>query len=319
MPLPIVLALVVPTALGAEPGWYHPDDVAAASELFTRAASASSARFDDAQRRLEAASTDLRNLDLDVSLCGSAASPEFRAWATDLRKQTTGRYLQVQAFVDVLTGDFEKTFGEALQRAVQGSAAQYEAVECRAPRVAGMPGAGTCKGTNLNPILAAAMDRDAVLQANVQEILSIPWPAFSIQGQAQPVIPVTGTDRFVYLDVMREAFLADRVRSLQAGLKADLEPLEADMEEGESPEKRTAATEQARVLRQAYEASLSVLGTHLFDALGPAFQRAEKAGAPGSVGVCPNPPRLGGCAGQDVTAALLPLLTADRKLQKALR
>lgn len=310
--------LVVATALSSEPAWYHPDDVAVASEVFARSASETAARFDAIQRRLEDAGNVLTRLDVNVSICGTRATPEFRDWAIQLRKQVTGQYLRLQAYVDVLTADYESTFEAALERATAALSSTYNLKVCKAPRIMGPPGTGSCQGKSLNAELGARLDRDAVLQKEVQEILSIPWPELTLEARPQAVLPVTGTARYIDMDALVGTFLGTEVDGARDALQRDLEPLEADMKESDDPAVRARTTEQARALRDQYEKRLAQVGDRLFTALEPALVRAAKKGAPDQVGVCANPKRAGACQGEDVTATLLPLLEQDKKLARAL-
>jgi len=312
---PLLLCL---PAWALEPGFYNADDVAVISEVFARSSATAALRFDEVQRRLADAGTVLALLDVDVALCGAHAPESYRSYAGDLRKRTNGQFLQAQAFVDVLTRDFQTTFEAALQRAVADMGGAYEIQVCKAPRIVGMPGSGSCRGTDLNPAIGGKMDKDPLLKKNVDEILAIPWPELSFQGAAQPVIPVTGQDRYVDLDALASAFLSSSVTRARENLKKNLEPLEADMEESEDPATKARATEQAKTFRSAYDAEMAALGDTLFAALSTALPRVARASGPDQVGVCANPIRLSGCVGEDVTPQVLPLLETDRKFVKGL-
>ena len=239
-----LLALLV-TAQAQEPGFYHPDDVAAASEVFSRSAATTAARFDGVQRKLDHAGSVVSTLDVGVSLCSDRASPDFQAYAAHLRRTVNGQYLQIQRFVDVLTEDFETTFDASLQRAIVSLEPTFGAETCKAPRIIGMSVSSTCRGVNLNARLGASMDRDPVLQKEVQDILRVPWPELSFQGAPQQVLPITGSARYVDLAALVDVFLSSRVKQAQRNLQEALAPLEADMEESEDPRVREAATARA--------------------------------------------------------------------------
>jgi len=311
------LLLAGPLVAGAG-GFYHPDDVAAASALFGRASGASTRAFDAAQADLDRASRALVALDRNAALLGDRAPAGFADHVGARRRDGAAGRASVQSFVDGLAAGFEAAFGAALERALPAVSGGQPAVECRAGGSGpAIPGATRCPGQDLNAGLARAMDADAALQADVERLLTTPWPGFALPAAAQPVLPVTGSEAYLRLDAVAGALVGPAMAAIEADDRKAREPLEADLEEGDEASRR-AALGEAKRLRTRYDAAMAALGVRLVDALAQALPRVVKRGAPAGVGLCPNPATLGGCPGRDVTEAVLPLLQADRKLGKAL-
>ncbi len=303
---------------GAEPGSYHPDYVAPHSQLFARAGGETASRFDQVQVELDAASSALSQLDRDVALCGARADKSLKSYAAGLRKETAHSFHVLQAFVDVLTQDFEQTFGAALERALPAVEAEYEVSECKAQGVYALMGRNNCAGKDLNPLLAQRMDADEALKAAVEEILTVPWPQLELTGQPQAAIPITGQERVLRMAPLVEALYAQQVKAVQSRLEEAMEGVEAVMEESDDQDEKKKALAEGQALRALYEQEMAARGEVLMNALAKSLTKLEKKGAAGQVALCPNPEALGGCQGQDVTAELLPLLQADRRLVKTL-
>ena len=317
MPLAPALLLCA-QALAAPPAHYHADAVGPHSTLFTQSSALMSARFEAVQAEMARISPGLVALDLDAALVSRRAPPAYLAYAAELRREGAGQRQRVQVFVDTLVGDFEDSFQAALQRALPSATQGYDAVQCKTAGVAALMGRTLCKGEDLNPALGRALDQDPLPQQAVQEIESLSWPSFAVEGRDQPVLPLTGVGSYLRLDALAMALVGPAVAGAQARLDEALEPVQAEIEEGDDEAARRAALERARSLRDLYERELGLLGEELLAAVHDGLVRQQKRGAPAAVGVCANPEILGGCPGADATAAVLPLLQADRKLLKAL-
>lgn len=316
MPAGLALLAVVPGLLAADPAYYHPDDVAAASDLFIRASSRTAGAFEQRQQALAEASDALGRLDRNAALCGSRAPDELKAHVEAVRREATGQFLKIQAFVDVLTEDFQETFGEALQRAIQDLEGDWTLTQCRTSGVQAMMGKGGCEGENLNPVLARALDVDPGLQAEVAEILEVPWPDFELQPESRPPIPVTGSEHHAHLGPLADAFLQDRIEAVDAWYAEASSALEP-VEETSSGTADPARMEERKALREEYDRKMAEVGDALFEALDTAQKRLEKDGLPPSLGLCANPDSLGGCEGEDVTGEVLPILQDCGRFVKA--
>ncbi len=314
--LPLLLCA---TSFAGEPGYYHPDFVGPHSALFEKASAHVSESFGGIQAEMARLSPDLVALDQGASLCAERAPEGFLTYATEIRRQSNGQTAQVQAFVDTLVDDFEVTFGGAMERVLEAATVGYDVSLCRAEGIHALMGRSQCEGTDLAPIIGQHMDGDAELMDDVDEIIALPWPSFELQGRAQPVIPITGVGSYLDLDALTDALLRDAIAQSKARHAEALEAVEADLEEGDTQAVRSAALEKAQDYRALYERDMAQLGEGFLDSIQASLLRLQKKGAPAAVGVCANPQGLGGCSGEDVTEAVLPLLLADKKLLKALQ
>jgi hypothetical protein len=315
MLLPLLISSVV---LAGEPGYYHPDFVGPHSALFEKASAHVAQRFGEVEGEMARVSPELVALDQGAALCAQRAPEAFMSYAEDLRRESAGQTARVQAFVDTLVDDFEVTFGGAMERVLAEATEGYDVALCKAEGIHALMGRSQCEGTDLAPIIGEHMDRDADLAEDVEEIMALEWPAFAIEGRAQPVIPITGVGSYVDLQALTQALLSGPIAEAKARHAAALEGVEADLEEGDTQAVRDAALQKARDFRTIYERELGELGEDFFTAVADSLGRLQKKGAPAAVGVCANPQGLGGCSGEDVTALVIPLLLADKKLAKAL-
>lgn len=301
--------LLVSAVFAASPAYYHPEDVAAKSASFAAAAESSGPAFDAAQSAVSALGRSLEDLDLGVALLGKAAPPELAQWSEATRRAGLAGYLQVQKHVDLLQEDYAKAFEAALDRALPRVSAGYDVVVCQARRSFGPAGASAsaCKGEDLNAALARALDADAALARELAAISAVPWPTPQAPSAAQPVVALSGTARWISASELARAFYKDRLIARKEVLEDAMAPLEEGVDAGEAD-----AIAGAQALRDAWAADLAQDGDALRAAVTAALGRAHAD----DVGLCANPAVLGGCAGADVTRELLPVLEADKKLNK---
>lgn len=313
---PLAALLTLTGAAHAAPAaFYHPDTVAEQSARFAESVPAAAAAFDRAQLEVGRLGEALEDLEQGVALCGDALPAESRAWAELTRKQGLGQFLVVQRFVDGIQDDYSGAFEAALKRALPAVGGEGGVAVCKpsGPRLGpGGGGSRACEGRDLNPALAKAIDADPELRASLAEITGRAWPGIAVEPAPQPVVALTGAERWISASALVDAFLIERVRA-RAEL---LEDQQASLEEEEPTPERIA---EAQAQKDAYLSGIARDGAALREAAAAALARAEKKGqAPAAVGVCANPSLLGACAGEDVTGAALELLRADKKLQKAL-
>jgi hypothetical protein len=308
---------LISSALAAPPAHYDPDRVAAGSTVFRGFSEQAAPRFDALQSELSRASSTTAALDKGMLALGDRAPADQRERVTRVRRETAHGFLVAQAWVDTLQEDSATTFGTAMDRALAAQASQFDLKECARPRGMAAMGPGrrgpkpSCEGKDLNATISLALDADAVLAAEVQDILSVPWPGLSSAPAAQSVVALTGTDAHVQMGALLDALAPGKFESLGKALGAQQAPLQAKLERDENVEANLQALQH---LRSGYEQDVAALGARLLAAIEPTL---EKQG--GSLGICANPPALGGCRGEDLTTTLVPELAGNRKVQKRLR
>lgn len=299
----------------AAAGYYNPDKVANNSETFKRYADAVQPKAEEMEAGLARASFQIQELDLGVSLLGDRAPTELVAYRDELRKQYAHQGLEAQSFNDWFQEASSSVFMQALDLAV-ADLSDWQVKEC-APKVggiAGMTGPGgmgagnTCEGEDLSAQLGAALDASPDLNAVVDQLLGEAWPSVALTGKSWAPVELTGTQGTIRVAPLAEALIGERLEVLEAQLERDLGPLDRELESGDAKK----ALKEADKLRKQYEKDLAVDGDRVFEAVA-------KAAKDWHLGLCANPPDLGGCSGEDRTQELLPLLVADKKVQKALK
>ncbi len=303
------LAALAATALAAEPAHYHPNDVAKKSVVFAKVADTMGPAFDDRQGRIVALGSVLAELELGVALLGTTAPAEVRAWSDKTRRKVVGETMRLQRHVDLLQDDYARVFGAAVSRALPGIGKGFDVKECGATGVLAMMGKKDCPGADLNPKLAAALDVDGALARELADIASVEWPSFEAPTSPQAVVSLTGTTRWVSGGKLAEALIGPHVKARQDALESQIDRMMPD-------EPTDADVAKAQALKDAYLVALGKDGEVLRAALVGALGRAEKKGGPAQVGWCANPVALGGCPGEDVTAAVLERLEGDKKFGK---
>lgn len=310
-----LLPLLAAPAQAAEPGYYHPDEVAAGSELFVAAAKQLGPAFEEAQADLTRLSTALEQLDATLLLLGDRAPTELTEWATSTRKQVTGQYLQLQRHIDLVQQDYGDEFGAAVQRAIELESADYTLKECGASGISALMGRGSaasCSGSDRNAALAARLDQDPKLKAFVDEMGEIPWPEIGVEARTWEPVPVTGTDRWIAAEALSRSLFSGAMERHNDALEDALDPLYEGLESGDAD-----AVRKGEAARAAYAAAVGADGATLLDAMQATLEKRAKKGGPEGVGVCPVPKALGGCSGADATKAVLTLLKDDKKFSKA--
>ncbi len=296
-----LLALLLPlTSWAARQGHYHPDEVAARSARFQELSQAFLPRFDALQGQLARAGEALQELERAVLLLGDRAPEGLRTWQEDLRRRAAHAHLTAQAHVDLVQQDAEQTFGRALQRALEALDDDWEVQECRRSPLPGPAAGPACPGEDLNDRLAKALDADPVLEAEVRDMLSVPWPEFQLEGAPQPAVPFTGEDGYIRLAAVAEALVGERIEAMADELDRRLAAVAGDLE-------------RAYDLRAAWERDMAALGDTLLQAIERPLKRHDL-----EVALCANPPALGGCPGVDRTDEALALLVDDRRVRRAL-
>ncbi len=291
----------------AEAAYYHADDVARASRAFQGAAEAMAPAFEERMAQVTRTGAALMELEVGVGMLGDQATEPLRAYVSDTRRTAIGESMRVQRHADLLAEDYSRVFGAALERAMPTVTRGYAMKECKASGVAAMVGRTQCTGMDLNPALAAALDKDAALARELAEIAVVEWPGLTSFSAPQAPVALTGTARWVDGAALARALSGDRIAAARDAATTVAERAE----EGEA----TAADVSAATA--AWHARLAADGAALRAAVIESLARGAKKGGPADVAWCPNPRALGGCTGEDATRDVIAALKADTRFLKA--
>lgn len=318
--LAVVLSLALPLDARAQgkptaaTAWYDPEQVAAQSALFKTASDQTGPRFLAIEGQLRRISPALEDLELASALAADALGPKTKTWAQGRRRLALQQRALAQSQVDELQEAYIAAFDAALQRALRARKDGAGAVECSAGSgmQAMMRRQPACPGTDLSAELARQMDQDPLLQAEVQRLSALPWPKVELPAEPQEVLPLTGSAGYIELAPLARALMAARVQARGDDFDRAVSPLAEAIDQGD-----TSAISKAGEARQRWERALKSDGLVLLPLVEEALGRLKK-GAGAEVGLCVNPAVLGGCAGTDRSAELIPLLAADKKLARAI-
>lgn len=310
----MLIPLLFGAALAASPAFYDPEQVASASTLFKSATDEVGPRYLAIEGQLRKLSPAVEDLELATALAHDSVGKKGLAWSTGTRTAAVEARMGAQAQVDQVQDGYVLAFEAALARALPGLSAGREVKECfgGSGMAALMARRTPCAGDDLSPSLAATMDADPVLKAEIARIASLPWPELQLPSQVQPPVTLTGSEGWIELAPLARAIAGERLERRADAFDRAVAPLMDDIDAGDAD-----AFAKAQQARQSWERGLASEGQVLLPLLEEALGRLKK-GAGASVGLCTNPTALGGCEGKDRTAELLPLLAADKKLLKAI-
>lgn len=301
-------------------GFYHPDDISAASTRFRSASEQLLAPFEERQEAARALSSALVRYQESLDLLGERADAAERARLVELRAGYNTDFARVEAFADAVVGDFDAAFTSAMERAI--AAVDPAAVECRAQipkgtRLPGMPGRTernpACTGEDLSARIAEAMDADPALGPAVDAVVARSWPDLEIDRKPQAATGPEG--RHVDVGAWLRSTRRDELRAVQLADDRARIGLEAAVEQTTSPADLEPRLEEARALTAATAQQRAALAAPVLAAADAAFARWSED----DVGWCAQPGVLGGCTGTDATQELVGRLLEDKKVAKALR
>ena len=300
-------------------GFYHPNDVAAASETFGSAQSELLGPLETRQKTARALSNALRSYREGLDALGAAPADQvsrLEALEADYHRQFDG----LQTFADQLVGDFDAAFTDALGRAL---AAHPGAMECVAevavgPRVPGMGGRTQknpeCQGDDLNAAVAAAIDADAELKAALPGIVGRPWPSLGVTPQPLPTIG--DGSRYVHLQELLTKGAGAAMRAIDRDDDDARMAIEAELEDGADAAELARLESTGNQISAATAAKRAALAAPILAAATKVLDKAAKKGE--ATAWCVQPAALGGCEGTDASTEVVQLLLSDKGVTKAL-
>ena len=312
--MPLLIALL--TLASADDGYWHPNDIMPISAAFRQINEGALAPFDERNGRAEQIGNALERYQQGLDLLGDRASDEEQARLDELEKTYRRERAVLEAFANTFVADVDETFQQAVERAL--ATAGENAVICEreiatGPRVPGMrvrtqPNPA-CTGTDLNETIAAALDADPKLQADIDEIMALEWPAFTVEAQPVPPVGDAGRHVQVYPLFRKGAPKALRaIRNTEDDGRLEVQAAIEQGAEGGDLDKLKTLSDQLAARSAATRASLSA----------PVLAAAEKAmEKSGGLAWCAAPPLFGGCQGDDQSDELIGRLLDDRKVAKA--
>lgn len=306
-----MILLLMVARLSAEPVvWWTEESISARSELFGKAQARDAQAYELAQTQLAKARRAVGDLELaDALLPPDAARARY---LSELDRSLSGQFLRLQRHTDLLGEDYARSFGAAVQRGVTLVADGRTVVECtQVSAVERAMGKGPrCPGTDISAKVAATIDKDLVLAAEVTSLLSVDWPSIAVSGAAQPLVPLLGTARSVSVASVARALRKDELRDLNDAREAAMEQIS---EELSSPDRATkeAAIKKGEDITAAWRMGVATLGAKIVPELKKKLEKGKRKGAPVDVALCVNPEALGGCGVPDATAEAIAVLAED--------
>ena len=312
-------------AFAAEPapdgaGFYHPNDIAQASERMAEATEKLTGVVEERSRSLRRLAIALQEYRESLELLAVRAPAEEWARLGELETRYHREEAALQGFADDMVTNFDQAMVDAMERALEP---HEGAVRCEAnipvqggPRVPGMARTTQnpdCTGENLNEAIATAMDADEELGAALGDILGREWPEVTLEPE--PVAPVgEGMDRYVSVRGLVSAVAGKRLKAIAAEDDRMREEIQAALEQ-DDPDTNALRTRVAEIEQVTADAR-GDLGKTVFDVASWRMERWKNG--EGFVGWCAAPELLGGCEGTEVTSEVVGRLQGDKKFGKKL-
>ena len=300
-------------------GFYHPNDVAAASTTFAAAQEQLLAPLDERQTATRGLSNALRSYREGIDAMGTV--PDAHTARLEQLEVTYNRQFDaLQTFADDLVGDFDAAFTAALQRALAAHPGAQECVREVAvgPRVPGMGGRTQknpeCQGDDLNAAVAAAIDADAELKAALPGIVGRPWPSLGVTPQPLPTIG--DGSRYVHLQELLTKGAGAAMRAIDRDDDDARMAIEAELEDGADAAELARLESTGNQISAATAAKRAALAAPILAAATKVLDKAAKKGE--ATAWCVQPAALGGCEGTDASTEVVQLLLSDKGVTKAL-
>lgn len=312
----IALALV-PAGAATPAGYWHPDDLAPRSQVFVSASERLQQAYGERERAIDSLSAALRQYRVALDLLGERAPATERERLDDLERDYQRQYAVAQAFADDLVGGFDAAFQGAVDRAVAklGGAVECEGTISSGPRIPGMPAKREpnpqCQGEDLNDELAAAVDADPALKAEIDAVVARPWPDVTLAPE--PQAPIGGGARWLSVHDLMTAGAREALLVIEGRDDAARDAIEAKLEQGASTEELKALEPEAERIEAETAKARAALAAPVLAASEAAM--AKWKGEP-ATGWCANPAALGGCTGTDASRDLVGRLVDDKKVAK---
>lgn len=317
----MILAIVFLFSSSVEAaGFYHPADTAKESELYQRSAEVAGTKAASLEQKAQGIATALNQYEEAMDLLGDVG--DHRIYFGDSRKAFNRQFAVASAFVHTMLEDFDAEFSRSMETALRKHSGSEVCAATRPVGGRALPGIRTrmepnpdCKGTNLNAVLAKAMDNDPKLQTSIKEILSLSWPQVEQPQTAQNPVG-GGTIWLPTLSVFQRLVpggLAE-IRKNDQMRRAEQFAMEF---EGLSDAEKQEALKQSREITQATQAERAQFAAPILLAVDTINAKNEKKGLP-TYAWCPTPQLLGGCSGTAASRTQIDALLQDKRVQKAL-
>lgn len=313
------LWLVLSASALAAPGYYAPQDVAAASQQFGRAQATAGANFAALQARADTLAAALVQYETALDLLGDDAPADQRTRQRDLRHH----YQREQAVVAAFANDQADAFGAAFEAALKRAIAGRDLVECHveAPSLRMGPSFSraapvSCTGTDENALIAARMDADPQLTRALESLLSAGWPSFSLIPTPQPAVGGAGAS--VDLLALIEGGASDALRTITEADEDARESFQAAIDDGATTEERAKLVEQAHQVTAHTALQRAALAGPVIQAVEGLRKKLPKIGVAADFGWCVQPTVLGGCTPAPITDDAAAKLAAQPKVAAAL-
>ncbi len=288
----------------APPSWWTEDGITRNSALFGRAQARDAKAYEVAQKALDGAKRAVGSLELaDALMAPDAARATY---LTGVDRQLSVQFLRLQKHADQLGEDYSRMFGAAVERALPVVSAGATVTECtQIGKMEAMLGRGPrCDGTDISGKVAAAIDQDAELKRQVEDLLTIDWPAIALQGAPQTPVALTGTERTVDAAALARLVAGEQLRLLDETREAAIEEL-GEALGSPDPSVKGPAVAKGEEIRTTWRKGVAAVGTRLWPDVKKKLEKAAKKGGPAKVALCANPVALGGCGVPDATAEVL--------------
>ncbi len=303
------------TEANAEETYYHQADIGKESALFARAIEVSGSTADEKTALARKLSGALEEYRAALDILGPRGNKAEQDRHAELKKEYVREHAVMKAFAETMGDDFNTVFLEAMERAVKKFP---DTKPCASEVMISTPGREPvyqpntrCAGRSLNKEIAAIMDKDPVLLAEVEDIFKLKWPTVDLESAPQK--PTVGK-KYIRVHAFIKAVAGDALKEIELRDYNDRRPFYTAINTDKTVEELGQLRDDAaRVSAATATQRLGVASPFLVVAEA---QLQKWAKDEGEIGWCANPTLLGGCEGEDVTMELVPRLLEVKKIKK---
>ena len=277
--------------------YYHFDSIALKSTQFMEASKLSMERSQTLTDTLEEQKRLSKTLRGTTSMLDSK---ELAKWdiiiSNAFEKNSMNGQTFLNSFVLDYSGHYEKHTMSYLKE-------HPNAVSCKPS-----PFGNSCVGTDISPSIAKKLDANEELKSGIDAVMKRTWPTSSLPSKQFSVIPLTGDQHFISLDVFAQTLFGKKVTGHHKWYQEQYQKLDTTTEEGK---------EGAKELYREFGKRLQQDKSSIEKALNALIKKRKKKDSRyTSLGYCGNPVALGGCSGIDITQEVLKELVEYKKSKK---
>jgi hypothetical protein len=287
--------------------YYDSNEIAPLSKTFVNAQSQLFPKYESLEKEITKYDVGIKKMETMMFLSDSDDGKLYEQFINE-KKQFVGQKIQFQKRSEQTINGYGEAFLSAVQTEIQSN--WIDAVECSEKQslIMGMQlnkETVECQGRNISTELAQGIDKNPVLQSEIDKINKAPWPNISL-----PNLQQTLGSEYMYLSMVSEYFYSEELKYQKALRRQEIDKLGAQLQSEDEAQKKEAIA-QAEQINQNYRIALLSYGQQIHSAL----EKMEKD----NIAICYTPKEFEGCSGTNVSNDMIAQIEGHRKAYKIIK